>query len=257
MKTFSLAERDISTTLPAFIMGIVNATPDSFFDASRGGAEQAIRLVEEGADIIDIGGESSRPGAAYIDAEEEIRRVVPVIESIRKSSDIPISVDTRKREVMEASFNAGADIVNDISALEDDPSLADFAALHKLPVVLMHKRGIPVIMQRNGSYHDAFKEVNDYLVSRASFARSRGIDASKIIVDPGIGFGKDLDANKTLIGRCGELCGGAYHVLMALSRKTCIGEMTGRPVEGRLAGTIAANMYAVIEGATFVRVHDV
>jgi dihydropteroate synthase len=257
MNVLPLADRKITTELPAFIMGIVNATPDSFFAASRGGLDNALKLIDEGADILDIGGESSRPGSEYVPADEEIKRIVPVIEAVRKQSAIPISIDTRKKEVMEAAFNAGADIVNDISALEDDPLLADFVSLHKLPVILMHKRGIPVIMQRNTVYQNVFAEVNDYLCARADFAMGRGIAADKIIVDPGIGFGKNVEDNSTLIRRCGDLCGKKYKVLMALSRKTCIGEMTGRPVDERLYGTLAADLFAVMRGASLVRVHDV
>jgi dihydropteroate synthase len=252
-----LATGTITTNLPAFIMAIVNCTLDSFYDKSRGGSEQALKFISEGADIIDIGGESSRPGAAYVSAAEEIKRVVPVIKAIRNVSSVPLSIDTRKKEVMEAAFDAGADIVNDISALEDDAALGTFAALHKLPVILMHKRGNPAIMQNNTAYADVFAEVDAYLAKRASFAESIGIPAEKIIIDPGIGFGKSLDANRTLISRCGELCGSRYKVLMALSRKSCIGEMTGKPVEDRLFGTIAANMIAVERGARIVRVHDV
>src|SRR5574344_1582352 len=257
MRKLKLANKTISTDLKSFIMGIVNCTPDSFYSKSRGGAEQAIRLIEEGADILDIGGESTRPGSSYVEADEEIKRVVPVIEEIRKKSSIPISVDTRKKSVMEAAYNAGADIVNDISALEDDAFMAQFAAEKKLPVILMHKRGIPVIMQKNTSYKDVFDEVNSYLLNRIEYAKAAGILEDKIILDPGIGFGKNLEANKVLINRCGELCGGKYKVLMALSRKTCIGEMTGRAVADRLYGTLAADMVAVQNGASLLRVHDV
>ena len=257
MRKLKLANKTISTDLKSFIMGIVNCTPDSFYSKSRGGTDQALRLIEEGADILDIGGESTRPGSSYVDADEEIKRVVPVIEEIRKKSSIPISVDTRKKSVMEAAYNAGADIVNDISALEDDALMAQFASEKKLPVILMHKRGIPVIMQKNTSYKDVFDEVNSYLLSRVEYAKAAGVLEDKIILDPGIGFGKNLEANKVLINRCCELCGGKYKVLMALSRKTCIGEMTGREVEERLFGTVAANLVAIQKGAVIVRVHDV
>lgn len=257
MISLALADRTITTPLPALIMGIVNCTPDSFYAQSRGGVDEALRLIAEGADIIDVGGESTRPGASYISAPEEIERVVPVIQEIRKHSSVPISVDTRKLAVMEAAYESGADIVNDVSALEDEPQLASFAALHKLPVILMHKRGIPVIMQKDTAYQNVFAQVDDYLARRAAFAEESGIDSQRIIVDPGIGFGKDLVGNEELILRCGELCGGAYKVLMALSRKSCIGELTGRKVGDRLPGTLAANLIAVQQGASLVRVHDV
>jgi dihydropteroate synthase len=257
MQKLNLASRTIITEHPAFIMGIVNATPDSFWNESRGGADRALQLIDEGADLLDVGGESSRPGSAYLDAEEEKKRIIPVIREVRKHSNIPISVDTRKSEVMKTAYDAGADILNDISAFEDDAALAPFAAQTKIPVILMHKRGIPVIMQNNTEYADVFAEVSGYLEQRAVFAQQCGISADKIIVDPGIGFGKDLAGCITLIRNCGKLCGGRYPVLMALSRKTCIGGMTGRTVDKRLAGTLAADIIAVQNGASMIRVHDV
>lgn len=257
MKTLVLPNRIISTPLPAFIMGIVNATPDSFFERSRGGLERALKLIEEGADILDIGGESTRPGAQYVSAEEELSRIIPVVRAVRKVSDIPISVDTRKKVVMEQAFLEGADILNDVSALEDDKALAEFVALKKVTVILMHKRGIPAIMQNNTQYADAVLDVSDYLESRARYAISCGIEKTRIIVDPGIGFGKDVVANSALIKNCGTLCGGDYPVLIGISRKTCIGDMTGHGVDERLYGTVAANVIAIQNGASIVRVHDV
>ncbi|WP_407425470.1 dihydropteroate synthase [Treponema sp.] len=257
MKTLLLLNRTISTALPSFVMGIVNATPDSFFEKSRGGVETALRLIDEGADILDIGGESTRPGSEYISADEEIRRVIPVISEIRKVSNIPISVDTRKSEVMKACFEEGADILNDISALEDDEKLASFAAQKEIPVILMHKRGNPSTMQKNTVYQNIFDEVNGYLINRIEFAKARGISEQKIWLDPGIGFGKNTADNFELIRRCGEIAEGKFPLLMALSRKTCIGEVTGRAVEERLSGTLAANLISVQNGASIVRVHDV
>lgn len=257
MKTMSLASRTISTELPAFVMGICNVTPDSFWKESRGGADHALALVDEGADIIDIGGESTRPGSSYVSTDEEISRIIPVIREIRKKSDIPISVDTRKKAVMEAAVSEGADILNDISALEDDPQMAAFCAETRIPVILMHKRGIPSYMQEKTSYDDVFMEVSDFLEKQAEYALNSGIKQDKIWVDPGIGFGKDTGGNLTLIKRCGELCGKKYPVLMALSRKSCIGEVTGRATEERLSGTLAADLIAVMGGASMIRVHDV
>jgi len=257
VKALLLANRTIETDGPAFVMGIVNTTPDSFWKESRGMTERALRLIDEGADILDIGGESTRPGSNYIDADEEIRRIVPVIEEIRRHSDIPVSVDTRKKAVMQAAMDAGADMLNDVSALEDDAELGPFAAQSNIPVILMHKRGIPAIMAMNTAYDDVFAEVNDYLAKRVAYAESVGIDSRRIILDPGIGFGKNAAGNCELIRRCGELCGGSYPVLMALSRKTVIGDLTGRPVEERLVGTIAANLVSVQRGASILRVHDV
>lgn len=254
---YDLSNRKIKTDLPAFIMGIVNVTPDSFWKDSRGGVEHAFKLIEEGADLLDIGGESTRPGSDYVSAEEEIERIVPVIKEIRKKSSIPISVDTRKYEVMKAAYEAGADILNDISALEDDERLIDFIIETKIPVILMHKRGIPTNMQNNTDYSNVFNEVSDYLSKRADYLISKGVDSSKIIVDPGVGFGKDTEGNFELMRRCGELCSKKYPVLMALSRKSCIGNVTGRNVDERLVGTITADILSVLNGAFMVRVHDV
>lgn len=253
----ALAGRVITTEKPAFVMGIMNATPDSFFAESRGTAERALRLIDEGADILDIGGESTRPGATYMDTDEEIRRVVPVVRAVRKHSAVPISVDTRKSAVLRAALDEGADMLNDISALEDDEEMAEVAAHAKIPVILMHKRGIPAIMQEDAAYDDVFGEVDAYLQRRIRYARERGIAGDRIVIDPGIGFGKDAAANVALIRRCGGLCGGRYPVLMGLSRKRIVGALTGRGAEERLAGTLAANVLAVIAGASLLRVHDV
>lgn len=257
MKSLYLSNRTISTELPAFVMGIVNVTPDSFFEKSRGGLERALRLIDSGADILDIGAESTRPGSEYVSVEEEIRRIVPVVREIRTRSPIPISIDTRKYAVMKACFEEGADILNDISALEDDKALPSFCAEKKIPVILMHKRGNPSTMQKNTSYKNVFDEVNAYLCERIAFATAHGIASDKIWLDPGIGFGKSTDDNVELIRRCGSLADGVYPVLMALSRKTCIGDVTNRAVDERLSGTIAANLISVQNGASIIRVHDV
>lgn len=256
-KTLKLRNKEIAAKNPCFVMGIVNADEDSFWKESRGGLELALKHIEEGADLIDIGAESTRPGAEYISAEEEIRRLIPVIEGIRKVSDIPVSIDTRKASVMKAAFEAGADILNDVSALEDDEDLADFCASVEIPVILMHKRGIPVIMQNDVEYSNIFSEVSSYLEERASYAMQKGISRDKIIVDPGIGFGKDLKGNMILISKAGKLCGRKFPVLMALSRKSCIGEITGEPVEGRLTGTVSADIFSALSGCFMIRVHDV
>lgn len=256
-KTLELANRTIKTERPAFVMGIVNCTPDSFFANSRGGVERALQLIQEGADILDIGAESTRPGSSYVSEEEELRRIIPVIREVRKNSNIPISVDTRKCTVLQKSVEAGADILNDISALEDDSNMVELVAEKKIPVILMHKRGTPQNMQDNTQYENAFSQVNAYLYQRVQFALNAGIAPNKIILDPGIGFGKDFKANQTLIQNCGSLCDSKYPVLMALSRKSFIGELTGRTVSERLYGTIAANLISVLCGASILRVHDV
>lgn len=263
-KPIFLKDRILSTENPAFVMGIVNANADSFWEKSRGGVRLAKLLVRQGADILDIGGESTRPGSEYIDAKEELRRVVPLVKKIRKFSDIPISIDTRKYDVMSAAFDAGADILNDVSALEDDSRLAKFAAREKIPVILMHNamKKNSCKQERNSAIMNAgdeniFSQVDEYLTRRAQFALENGIAAEKIIVDPGIGFGKDRTQNAALIKNAGKLCGGNFSVLMGLSRKRFFGEICGRNVSERLFGTIAANAYSVLNGVSIVRVHDV
>lgn len=265
-RTFRLRDREISTDLPAFIMAILNATPDSLWEGSRTasdsrnalsfGIERAMALVADGADVIDIGGESSRPGSAYVSEEEELERVIPLIEGIRRRSGIPISVDTRKASVFRSALAAGADMLNDISALRDDPALAAAAAEAKVPVVLMHMRGNPLTMQENPGYRDVLAEVASWLRDRALFAEGAGIQREKIILDPGIGFGKRQEDNAALIDGLDRIAALGYPVMMALSRKSIIGNLTGRPVEGRLAGTLAANALSVLRGATWLRVHD-
>lgn len=263
---FALRRGEITTELPAFIMGILNATPDSFWEGSRAGAssagasrtgiERALRLAEEGADVIDIGGESSRPGAAYVSEEEELERIIPIIEGIRRESAVPISVDTRKSAVFKAALEAGADMLNDISALSDDPAMAKTAAAAEAPVVLMHMQGNPKTMQENPRYSDVVSEVRSWLLERAAFAESAGIPHDRIILDPGIGFGKRHEDNLALIARLGSLAAAGYPVMMALSRKSSIGTITGRDAAGRLAGTLAANLISVQRGAAWLRVHD-
>lgn len=257
MLEFKLKDRTISTEHNAFVAGIVNVNNDSFWKGSRGGFSLAKRLILEKADILDIGAESSRPGSKYISEKDELKALIPLIRKIRKFSDIPISVDTRKKNVFEACVQEGADILNDISALEDDSQMARYAGNEKIPVILMHKRKNPDIMQKYTEYEDVFKEVEDYLYSRIQYAVENGIDEDKIIIDPGIGFAKDLHANLVLIKNCGRLCSGKYPLMMALSRKSFLGLLTGKTVDKRLAGTVSANLYSVINGAKFVRVHDV
>ena len=257
MLEFKLKDRTISTERNAFVAGIVNVNNDSLWKGSRGGFSLAKRLILEKADILDIGAESSRPGSKYISEKDELKALIPLIRKIRKFSDIPISVDTRKKNVFEACMQEGADILNDISALEDDSQMARYAGNEKIPVILMHKRKNPDIMQKYTEYEDVFKEVEDYLYSRIQYAVENGIDEDKIIIDPGIGFAKDLHANLVLIKNCGRLCSGKYPLMMALSRKSFLGLLTGKTVDKRLAGTVSANLYSVINGAKFVRVHDV
>ncbi len=253
----------IETDLPAFIMGIVNATPDSFYEPSRSisvekGLERVLALETEGADIIDIGGESTRPGSSYISEEEELERVIPLIEAIRKRSAIVLSVDTRKAAVMKAAFKAGATLCNDISALTDDPELGTLIAEESGAVVLMHKRGIPPTMQQSiPQYGNVVTEVRDYLEERIAYALNCGIARERITIDYGIGFGKTVEDNYRLVAASAYFADLGYPLLAGLSRKSFIGAVTGGFPEQRLAGTLAATMYAVQKGASIVRVHDV
>jgi dihydropteroate synthase len=249
-------------------MGIINANKNSFWKGSQFTKQKAInkalKMIDEGADILDIGAESSRPGASYISEKEEIKALIPIIKGIRKKSNIPISIDTRKTNVIKTCVNSGADILNDISALEDGENIAEFVSESKIPVILMHKRGIPFTMQKNTKYADVIKEVSEYLCERADFAFSKGISPEKIIFDLGIGFGKDLNSNLDLIANCDffKTCWKHHQkdgtpILMALSRKSCIGELTGKSVDQRLSGSLSANIFSVIKGASILRVHDV
>lgn len=256
-----------ATERPAFVMGIVNATPDSFYAESRGGVERALQLIREGADILDIGGESTRPGYTPVSVEEEVSRIIPVIQAVRRESSIPISVDTTKLEVFKEAFAAGADIWNDVTALsgakknngEDEKSsdgtAASFGEPSRESALFIAKSGVSVILMHTGQAE--VNEVSDFLGQRAVFCLANGVASDKIILDPGIGFGKTREQNLNLIKGPLSICAGRYPVLMALSRKRCIGDMTGRPAEERLAGTLAANMISVQNGAKIIRVHDV
>ncbi|PKL07970.1 MAG: dihydropteroate synthase [Spirochaetae bacterium HGW-Spirochaetae-7] len=243
-------------------MGVVNVTPDSFWADSRVGDSAAAidvvsAMVAAGAAIIDVGGESTRPGAGYVGAEEEAARVVPVIEAIRSRWGVAISVDTRKASVAAAALDAGADIVNDIAALGDDEALGLLCAARGVPVVLMHKRGIPANMQAAPEYADCVAEVRDFLVAAAGRAIAMGIAPDRIVIDPGIGFGKRLEDNIALLSRLDELAATGYPVLVGLSRKSFIGMITGAAPADRLPGSLAAACAARSRGAVIFRVHDV
>ena len=244
------------------IMGIVNATPDSFsdggayFDADAAVAH-GLRLAGEGADILDIGGESTRPGAAPVPVEEELRRVVPVIERLSRETALPISVDTSRPEVMRAAVAAGAGMINDVYALRREGAL-DAAAALGVPVVLMHMRGEPGSMQEAPDYDDVVGEVHRFLTERVFAAEMAGIERKRIVVDPGFGFGKHTAHNMQLLARLERFTELGVPVLAGLSRKRSIGELTGResPVE-RVHGSVAAHLVAAQRGARIVRVHDV
>jgi len=245
------------------VMGIINCTPDSFYSGSRApGLDEALalarRMIEEGADILDIGGESTRPGSDSVDPEEERRRAVPLIEAIRRESLIPISIDTRKASVARAALDAGADIVNDVSGLADDPEAAGLVAERGAPVVLMHRRGDSKSMQNDPHYDDTVGEIAEELLAAVDRAVAAGIRRERIILDPGIGFGKRLCDNLLILKEIPRLRVFGFPLLIGLSRKSFIGKLLGGlPVEARLTGTIVANTYAACAGADIVRVHDV
>ena len=243
------------------LMGIVNVTPDSFSDGGRFLApDRAIAHARElaagGADLLDIGGESTRPGAREVSAEEELARVAPVLEGIR-DVDAAISIDTSKAAVAVASLDAGAEIVNDVTALRHDPVLAGLCAERECTVVLMHMQGTPRTMQENPTYDDVVDDVKAFLAERIEFAVEEGIAEERIWVDPGIGFGKTVDHNLELLRRLAELRELGRPVVVGSSRKRFIGELTGREVDDRLGGTIASNVLALRAGADVLRVHDV
>ena len=250
------------------VMGIINVTPDSFYAGSRKtGAdailEQAERMLEEGAAILDIGGESTRPGSDPVTAEEERARVLPAVTAIRKKfPEAVISVDTYRAALAKEALQRGGDIINDISAMTADDAMIGVVSETKAPVVLMHRKGISKDMQQQCEYKNVVQEVTEYLLSRAALLRERGTGADKIILDPGIGFAKNDEQNLQLIQNLNALTVNPYPVLMAASRKTTIGKVLGSEVfpllpEERLEGTLAVTAAAVYAGASLVRVHDV
>jgi dihydropteroate synthase len=236
------------------VMGVLNVTPDSFSDGGRwldpdAAIAHGLALVAEGADVVDVGGESTRPGAAEVPVEEELGRVVPVVDAL--AGHVRVSIDTRKREVAEAALDAGATIVNDVSA-----SLYDVAAVHDAGWVAMHMRGTPLTMQQDASYDDVVSEVREFLLDRARLALAAGV--REIWVDPGLGFAKTSDHNLSLLARLDELVATGHPVLVGASRKSFIGRLTGdAPVEDRLEGSLALAVWAMEKGAAMVRVHDV
>ena len=244
------------------VMGIVNVTPDSFsdggaHDTTDAAVAHALRLVEEGADLLDIGGESTRPGAAEVEVEEELRRVVPVIERLAAQVAVPISIDTSKPEVMRAAVEAGAGMINDVYGLRREGAL-DAAAALGVPVVLMHMQGEPRSMQAAPQYDDVVGEVHRFLAERIFAAEMAGIPKQRIVVDPGFGFGKDTAHNLQLLAQFERFAELGVPVLAGLSRKRSIGELTGRDVPAdRVAGSVAAHLIAAQRGAAIVRVHDV
>ncbi|MGH8177045.1 MAG: dihydropteroate synthase [Steroidobacter sp.] len=243
------------------VMGILNVTPDSFSDGGEYGdfdcaVSHALRMVEEGAGIIDVGGESTRPGAHAVPAEEEIRRVTPVIEALARRIDVPVSVDTSKPSVMAAALHAGASMINDVRALQE-PGALEVAARSNAAICLMHMRGEPRTMQSEPHYTDVVGEVRGFLVARSTACAEAGISGDRLAIDPGIGFGKRFDHNLVLLAAVPALVDLQLPVLIGVSRKSMFGALLGRAVEERLAGGLAVAAAAVLAGASIVRAHDV
>ncbi len=255
-------DRSLPWGTRALVMGVLNVTPDSFSDGGRylksnRAVSRAHAMLEAGADIIDVGGESSRPGATPVSATEEQDRVLPVIEALRRDSQAVISVDTTKSAVARSALDCGAHIINDITAGEGDPAMIDLAAQTGAGLILMHMQGRPQTMQENPTYADVVTEVADYLGQRAAEAIKQGVSVASLAIDPGIGFGKSFDHNWTLLGNLRRLAALPYPVLIGVSRKRFLGALCDRKVEDRLAASLAAAVLARAHGATIFRVHDV
>lgn len=246
----------------ALLMGVLNVTPDSFSDGGRyyepeAAVEHALTMIEQGADLIDIGAESSRPGSDPVEEEEETRRLLPVITAICRQVSVPVSVDTTKAGVAQRALDAGAAIVNDISALRFDPLMGQVVAKAGAGLVLMHMQGTPKSMQRNPQYRDVVAEVGQFFVERMKVAEEAGINPEQILLDPGFGFGKNVAHNLTLLMQLDQFATLGRPIMAGVSRKAFIGQVLDRLVDERLMGTAAAVAVAVLRGARIVRVHDV
>jgi dihydropteroate synthase len=252
----------LSKEKQSLIMGILNVTPDSFSDGGKyfeknSAINYALEMIDNGADIIDIGGESTRPFADPVSLEEEISRVIPVIEGIRKESDICISIDTTKSKVANAALNSGACIINDISAMEVDPLMVGVAIKFDCPLIIMHMKGTPKNMQNNPQYESLISDIKQYLIDRTEFIISKGINPKKIVIDPGIGFGKTVENNFEIINNLNHFTTMDFPVMLGASRKSFIGISLNLPEEDRLEGSLAANVIGLQNGAKIFRVHDV
>ncbi|MGB5178754.1 MAG: dihydropteroate synthase [Gammaproteobacteria bacterium] len=259
-KILNCAGRSLDLSQPQ-VMGILNITPDSFSDGGdffvpEQAIAHAVRMVEEGAAIIDVGGESTRPGATPVAVDEELRRVIPVIEALHATLAVPVSIDTRRPEVMQAAVAAGAGLINDVNALQA-PGAVELAARLGVPVCLMHMQGTPKTMQQQPEYGDVVSEVRDFLLARANLCIRQGIDREQILLDPGFGFGKATEHNLQLLQHLEQLVACGFPVLAGLSRKSMIGQTLGLPVDKRLYAGIALAVLAVWKGAAIVRCHDV
>ena len=243
------------------VMGILNVTPDSFSDGGKHAnvkqaLEHALRMIDEGATFIDVGGESTRPGAPDVSLQEELDRTIPVIEAISKNTDCVISIDTSKADVMREAVRAGAGLINDVRALQE-PGALQAAAEAKVPVCLMHMQGQPRTMQDNPEYEDVVKDVGQFLLQRAQICEQAGISKDAILFDPGYGFGKSLEHNYALVKHLPTLMALGYPVLVGMSRKSMIGNLLNRKVDERLAGSISLATIVAQMGAQIIRVHDV
>jgi dihydropteroate synthase len=254
-KNYLLGER-------TWIMGVLNVTPDSFSDGGHylekeKAVDRGLELAADGADIIDVGGESTKPGSDSVPTKEEFRRVVPVLKELRKKTDVLLSVDTNKADVARAAIDAGADIVNDVSSFRFDARMISLVAQQDVPVVLMHMKGTPKTMQLEPHYEDLLAEIKSFLKERLEVAQAYGIKKEKIIIDPGIGFGKKFQDNLILINRLSFFIDLDVPILVGVSRKSFIGKILNSPPQERLEGTIAASLLSIIRGAHILRVHDV
>ena len=261
-RTLSTRHGQLDFTQRTLVMGILNVTPDSFYAGSRRpdpaqAVADGIAMVAGGAEIIDVGGESTRPGAQPVSEEEELGRVLPVVRGLRREIGAPISIDTYKSNIARAALEAGADIVNDISALRFDPAMVSLIAAEKVPVVLMHMQGTPRTMQHEPHYDDVTREVRDFLAAQLYEAMDGGVAPESIILDPGIGFGKTIEHNLQLLRGLPAVAALGQPLLVGVSRKAFIGRILGLEADHRLEGSLAAAVAAVSAGANIVRVHDV
>ncbi len=258
----NFAKRILDLSSRTHLMGILNVTPDSFSDGGKflkfdDAVRHGVRIAEEGADMIDVGGESSRPGSDPVTIEEELSRVIPVIEKLSKQIDIPISIDTYKSEIARKALDAGAEMINDISALRFDPRMKKIAAECQVPIVLMHIKGTPRNMQENPYYDDVIEEITKYSRESIQLGINAGMKKENIVIDPGIGFGKRLQDNLNILKNLKKFFILDCPILIGTSRKSFIGKILDLPVEERLEGSLAALAVSIMNGANIVRVHDV
>ena len=244
------------------IMGVLNLTPDSFSDGGLfsnpdKALSQGLKMINEGAHIIDIGGESTRPGSNPVSIDKELDRTIPIIEKIRSISNCVISIDSYKSKIVEAALNAGANIVNDISGLTFDHKMSELVAKKNAPLILMHIKGKPKSMQQNPNYNNLINEILSFFTKQISAAQSAGIDTSKIILDPGLGFGKKIEHNFEIIRKLPQICAMGFPALVGPSRKSFIGETLNLPINQRIEGTMASITASIMNGARIVRVHDI